>query len=73
MLLMDGAMADGGGDFTVVSDSLTDLEFEVDVDVLVLFEVEFEVLSVTIVCAWAAVIVAKIAMPAQNFLVVIIV
>jgi hypothetical protein len=68
-------MADGGGDFTVVSDSLTDLEFEVvvDVDVLVLFEVEFEVLSVTIVCAWAAVIVAKIAMPAQNFFVVIIV
>ena len=51
MLLIDGAMADGGGDFTVVSDSLKDLELEVDVDVLVLLEVELDVLSVTMVCA----------------------
>jgi hypothetical protein len=49
--LIDGAMAELGGDFTVVSLSLKDLEFEVDVEVLVLVEVEFDVLSVTMVCA----------------------
>ncbi len=59
MELMDGAMADGGGEFTVVS--VVDLV------------VEFEVDSVTIACAQAEVIVQEIAMPAQNFLVNMIV
>ena len=52
-------MADGGGEFTVVS--------------VVLRVVEFEVLSVTIACAQAEVIVIEIATPAQNFFIVIVV
>jgi hypothetical protein len=59
MELMDGAMALGGGEFTVVS--VVDLV------------VEFEVDSVTMDCAQAEVIVQEIAMPAQNFLVIIFV
>jgi hypothetical protein len=57
--LIDGAMADGGGEFTVVS--------------VVLRVVEFVVLSVTIACAQAEVIVIEIATPAQNRFVVIVV
>jgi hypothetical protein len=52
-------MADGGGEFTVVS--VVDLV------------VEFEVDSVTMAWAQAEVIVQEIAMPAQNFLVNMIV
>jgi hypothetical protein len=59
MELIDGAMADGGGEFTVVS--VVDLV------------VELLVLSVTMACAQAEVIVMEIAMPAQNFLVIIVV
>jgi hypothetical protein len=59
MELIPGAMADGGGEFTVVS--VVDLVVELDVD------------SVTMACAQAEVIVQEIAMPAQNFLVIIFV
>jgi hypothetical protein len=59
MELILGAMADGGGEFTVVS--VVDLV------------VEFEVDSVTMAWAQAEVIVQEIAMPAQNFLVIIFV
>jgi hypothetical protein len=59
MELMLGAMADGGGEFTVVS--VEDLVVELLVD------------SVTMACAQAEVIVMEIAMPAQNFLVIIFV
>ena len=71
--LIDGAMADGGGDFTVVSDSLNDLELEVDVDVLVLFEVEFEVLSVTMVCAMATLVPNTTAIAARVLFIVFII
>ncbi len=59
MELILGAIALGGGEFTVVS--VVDLV------------VELLVLSVTIACAQAEVIVQEIAMPAQNFLVNMIV
>jgi hypothetical protein len=59
MELMPGAMALGGGEFTVVS--VVDLV------------VEFEVDSVTIACAKAEVIVQEIAMPAQKFFIIIVV
>ena len=59
MVLIPGAMADGGGEFTVVS--LVDLVVELLVD------------SVTMACAHAEVIVMENAMPAQNFLVIIFV
>jgi len=59
MELMDGAMADGGGELTVVS--VVDLVVELLVD------------SVTMACAQAEVIVQEMAMPAQNFLVNMIV
>ena len=52
-------MADGGGEFTVVS--VVDLVVELLVD------------SVTMACAQAEVIVMENAMPAQNFLVIIFV
>jgi hypothetical protein len=57
--LIEGAMALGGGEFTVVS--VVDLV------------VEFEVDSVTIACAQAEVIVQEIAMPAQKFFIIIVV
>ena len=56
---MPGAIALGGGELTVVS--VVDLVVELDVD------------SVTMACAQAEVIVIEIAMPAQNFLVIIVV
>jgi hypothetical protein len=59
MELIDGAMADGGGEFTVVS--VVDLV------------VELLVLSVTIACAQAEVIVKETAMPAQKFFIIIVV
>ena len=59
MVLIPGAMADGGGEFTVVS--VVDLVVELLVD------------SVTMACAQAEVIVMENAMPAQNFLVIIFV
>jgi hypothetical protein len=59
MELMLGAMADGGGEFTVVS--VVDLV------------VELLVLSVTMACAKAEVIVMEIAMPAQKFFIIIVV
>jgi hypothetical protein len=59
MELMDGAMADGGGEFTVVS--VVDLVVELLVD------------SVTMACAQAEVIVQEMAMPAQKCFVIIIV
>ena len=52
-------MADGGGEFTVVS--VVDLV------------VELLVLSVTIACAQAEVIVKETAMPAQKFFIIIVV
>jgi hypothetical protein len=59
MVLMPGAMADGGGEFTVVSVVLRVVELDVD--------------SVTMACAQAEVIVMETAMPAQNFVVIIFV
>ena len=57
-------MAEDGGDFTVVSDSLKLRAFDVDVDVLVLVDVEFDVDSVTIVWLIADMLIA--ASPAIN-------
>jgi hypothetical protein len=56
---MEGAIALGGGECTVVS--------------VVFRVVELLVESVTMACAQAEVIVQEIAMPAQNFLVIIVV
>jgi hypothetical protein len=59
MVLIPGAIADGGGELTVVSVVLRVVELLVD--------------SVTMACAQAEVIVMENAMPAQNFLVIIVV
>jgi len=70
---MLGAMAEDGGDFTVVSDSLKLRAFDVEFEVVVLVDVEFDVDSVTMVWATAEVIVKANAMPAQSFFVIIVV
>jgi hypothetical protein len=58
MVVMAGATAVGGGDFTVVSE----VEFVVDVDLLV------ESVTIGSVCATTAVIDSDNATAAQNFL-----